>query len=571
MNRRHFVTLSSTALSAIPFAGFASIYNQQAKMPPVKPAWLLDIIKNYDQGVKGLASYKVTDPNSPYFGGYYNGEGIPSPHSTIGVIHHICCVISCPESAYYQSKQLLIELEQAIKATLKLQHEDGTIDLLDTNFHSTPDTGFMVKRLCISYSLLKQSNTPGNTQALNLLQQFLQRAGNALSTGGIHTPNHRWVVSAALVKLNALWPDPKYINRINQWLAEHIDLDADGQYTEKSSYGYSALVDRVLITIARGMNKPELYEPVRKNLLMMRYYIHPNGEVVTEASNRQDKGQIGTMENYYYAARYMAIKDNNGEFAAICRLVEKTSPNSLGGFLLYFLEDPTLWKELPQSTPLPTNYVKAFPFSGLVRIRKENWDATILSNNPGWLTFHKGNSVLQAMRINASFFGKGQFQSAEIKPSGNSWVLNKQLEGAYYQPFEPQFISPDGDLGKMPKSNRKTSNVQNLETTVTITPVANGIQVDFDMKGTDFVPVAIELIFRKGGKFSGVEAHPDKPNAFYCAEKQGTYTIGTDSITFGPGKKEHRGTQLRGGLPQMDGNTVYITGITPFKHSIVLS
>ena len=150
MNRRHFVTLSSTALSAIPFAGFASIYNQQANIPPVKPAWLLDIIKNYDQGVKGFSSYKVTDLNSPYFGGYYNGEGIPSPHSTIGVIHHICCVISCPESAYYQSKQLLVELEQAIKATLKLQHEDGTIDLLDTNFHSTPDTGFMVKRLCNS-------------------------------------------------------------------------------------------------------------------------------------------------------------------------------------------------------------------------------------------------------------------------------------------------------------------------------------------------------------------------------------------------------------------------------------
>jgi len=82
-------------------------------------------------------------------------------------------------------------------------------------------------------------------------------------------------------------------------------------------------VDRVLITIAKGMNKPALFDAVRKNLSMMYYYIHPNGEVVTEASNRQDKGTIGSMENYYYAYRFMSLKDGNVEMAAVCRLIEK--------------------------------------------------------------------------------------------------------------------------------------------------------------------------------------------------------------------------------------------------------
>jgi hypothetical protein len=86
------------------------------------------------------------------------------------------------------------------------------------------------------------------------------------------------VVSAALTKMNELWPDPRYVNRANEWLGEHIDIDPDGQYTEKSTYGYSAISDRVLITVAKGLNKPELYDAVRKNILMMRYYIHPTAK-----------------------------------------------------------------------------------------------------------------------------------------------------------------------------------------------------------------------------------------------------------------------------------------------------
>lgn len=148
---------------------------------------------------------------------------------------------------------------------------------------------------------------------------------------------------------------------------------------------------------------------------MTLYYVHPNGEVVTEASNRQDKGTIGNMSKYYYCYRFMALQKNNGEMAAMARQIEKTSTKEqLAGYLDYFLEDPTLWKELPADKPLPVSYAKAFPFSGVARIRRGNWDSTILSNNTSWLTFHKGNAVLQAMRVAASFFGKGQFQSEKL-------------------------------------------------------------------------------------------------------------------------------------------------------------
>ncbi|GAB3996617.1 hypothetical protein GCM10028807_39640 [Spirosoma daeguense] len=539
---------------------------------PAKPAWLLDWIKINDQQFGNYKSIKVTDPANKFVGGYVNDMDMPNPHSTSGFIMRASMLIACQESTHYQSKELVKEVEDATRALLKMQHEDGTIDLLDTNFHSTPDTAFLLENIVPAYKFLKQANVKGAETTLALLTTFLKKAGNALSVGGIHTPNHRWVVSAALAKLNEVFPDPRYITRIDQWLAEHIDLDPDGQFNEKSTNTYSPIVDRSLIIMARSLKKPELFEPVRQNLMMTLYYVHPNGEVVTEASNRQDKGTIGNMARYYYCYRFMALLDKNGEMAAMCRLIEKTCPKEqLAGYLDYFLEDPTLWNELPASKPLPTNYAKAFPYSGVVRIRRDNWDATLLSNNASWLTFHKGNAVLQGMRVVASFFGKGQFQTEKIEQQGNSWVMRKSLDGPYYQPIAKDQIDPKGDWDKMIRANRPQSEVQKLETTVKVTEESKGLKIDIDISGTEGVPVALELIFRPGGTLAGVKKHPKKDNAYLLGSESGSYTVGADSIQFGPGKSEHTGVQLRGGLPTMDAPSVYITGYTPFHHLITLS
>ncbi len=80
--------------------------------------------------------------------------------------------------------------------------------------------------------------------------------------------------------------------------------------------------------------------------------------------------------------------------------------------------------------------------------------------------------------------------------------------------------------------------------------------------------MAYELIFRAGGTLNGVSKHPKKDNAYLLSGEMGTYTVGTDTIRFGPGKAEHTGVQLRGALPAMDAPTVYLTGYTPFKHRL---
>ncbi len=91
------------------------------------------------------------------------------------------------------------------------------------------------------------------------------------------------------------------------------------------------------------------------------------------------------------------------------------------------------------------------------------------------------------------------------------------------------------------------------------------------MHGTEGVPVTLELVFRQGGTFTGVQAHATKSNAYFLKENKGTYTLGKDTIQFSSGRMEHKGILLRGGLPAMDAPTVYLTGFTPFVHRVMLS
>ncbi|WP_373399925.1 hypothetical protein V8V91_10025 [Algoriphagus halophilus] len=233
--------------SDVNFDGFRSRAKDESK-----PDWLLRLIKANDNQLDRQRGYRVSDIKSSAYGGFLDGAEIPNAHSTVAYIRTAGCALASSESRYYRSETIAKELEEAINYLLKIQHSDGTIDLLSTNFHSTPDTGFIVKWLVPVYIIVLREEGNRYSTQLELLKTFLQRAGECLIVGGIHTPNHRWVVSGALTKLNELWPNPRYEARIDEWLSEHIDMDPDGQYNEKSTLIYSPLTDRVLITIAKG-------------------------------------------------------------------------------------------------------------------------------------------------------------------------------------------------------------------------------------------------------------------------------------------------------------------------------
>ncbi|WP_255474240.1 hypothetical protein [Pontibacter qinzhouensis] len=509
---------------------------------------------------------------------------------------------SAPESTYYKSAALVPGMSRIIQFLLKVQGADGNLDF--GNLGSPPDTAFILEPLCVAVSLLLNNKAKVLNEVKADAKKFIVKAGDALATGGVHTPNHRWVLSAALARINAIYPDPKYVNRVNDWLGEGIFIDQDGHYLERSRI-YSEVIDRSLITMARLLNKPVLLEPVRKNLAMTYFYMEPNGDLVTNDSRRQDQFSSKNILDYYHHYRYLANRDNNAEFAAIASLIEQVDgfeEHVLTQSLFYFLEDPLLKKELPAFAAAPVTYEKLFTTSSLARIRRGNTTATLFggvdwpliiasgrSTSPNFLSFRKGEAILKYMRLSTGFFSTGYFRSDGLRKVGNSYVLYKKLEVPYYQPLATELRKPDGDYtlsqsidgrfwNKMDFENRPVSNVKTLETTITVTENKGRLSIDFQVKGSENVPVTIELCFNEGGKLAGVTAAEDNSENHFLEKETGQYSFGPDTISFGPGAFAHQ--RLRGldgemysshfGTLRTKGMHVYLTGFTPFQHRLTL-
>ncbi|MBI4626510.1 MAG: hypothetical protein HY736_25240 [Verrucomicrobia bacterium] len=574
MKRRNFLTLGA---SAVVVGALRASRTRAAETALAATDDLLrELVRANDAAIPSQLARQERRASHRWLGGIPNEYGIHTVSGTAGFLSSLVCAACAPGSKYFQSAGLVEPLRLAVRYLLAAQHDDGTVDLYSTNFHSPPDAAFILEVLSPACVLLRASSVPVLAAIATDLGNFIVKGGDALVTGGIHTPNHRWVVCSALAWANSLFPNPRYVARVDQWLAETVDLDPDGQYTEKSTTVYSPIVDRALITVARLLDRPTLLEPVRRNLEMTLYYVHPDGEVVTEASRRQDRYQRGSMARYYFSYRYLALHDGNGRFAAMARQIERTARPQLGGELSSFLTEPGLLRALPADEPLPTDYAKVFAFSNLARIRRGPASGTILAGNTTLFSFRKGSAALEAVRFASAFFGKGQFSGDALEVRDGRYVLRQKLDGPYFQPLSKDQIAtgehvkmaPNGTLATDSRAVRARSNIQTFESVVEITESGGRFQIAISIAGTDDVPVAVELAFRHGGKLHGVDAVPDVKDAFLLKPGMGRYVLGDDTIEFGPGRAEHTYTQIRGALPKWDGQSVYLTGFTPFKTTL---
>ncbi len=535
-------------------------------------ALLSKLIPMNDDTVEQLLDLKIDDPASKWNGGYANQYQIPNPHSTSAFVVRGCIAYSAKSSKYYQSKALKADIESALDCLLEFQHQDGTIDLYSTNFHSTPDTAFIVNDLVPTYKMMQRMEGVEVRDILDKMKTFILRAGESFLVGGIHTANHRWVVSAALARVWSIDPRQEYVVRMNEWLAEGIDQDSDGQYHERSVSIYSPICDNMFLAIAKIHNRDHLYEVVRKNLEMTLYYVQPGGEVLTEASNRQDKSVVGDVSRYYLAYRYFAIADNNGLFSGVCRLIEDTMLNNIVGYIPYMYEFAEYQKNLPEPTPLPTKYFKYFKDSGVIRIREGNLDLSIIEKNPTFMVLIKGNVVLQSIRLAAAFFGdKGQFIPEQVSVEGNKIILKKSITHGYYQPIPEDKTTGVNGWMEYPRVDRAMSELQTMNYTVIIIPGPQRITMEIDISGTDDVPVSCEMTFRAGDALSGTVADLDSDDSYFLEEGYAQIQNQGDVLKFGPGRMGHRWAQMRGMLPKQKGESVYITGTTPFVHTLYFS
>ncbi|MBN2327681.1 MAG: hypothetical protein JXR73_11060 [Candidatus Omnitrophica bacterium] len=522
------------------------------------------IVKKNDRSLGEILERQETDSQSRWRGGCADSWGLYPCGSAAQILHLGAASYFHPESSYFKNARLFERMKLAAEFLERMQNEQGNIDLLTTNFNSPPDTGFVVHRVA---NAAKLAALHEDRRALELMENFLRRAGAGLAQGGIHTPNHRWVVCAALAQIHDIFPDERHLRRIDEWLAEGIDLDEEGQFIERSTTVYNPVCDYSLVVMADKLNRPELLAPVRKNLDAMLYLLHPNFEVVTEISRRQDLNTRGGMERYWLPLRYMANHDGNGKYAAVLQSLE---PDRIS--LPYMMEYPILQKTPPGPAPVPDRYVKDYPLSEITRIRDGKTSATILHRGGSrWISIHRGEAVINAIRFASAFFGKGQFVPERFEKRDGVYYFKQELRGPYYQPIsDPNLLPVSRKTWGAARSHRRQSEVCAMTYEGSIKPKPDGFDLEINAHGTGGVPLAVEINLREGGELTNVQPAPNVKDAYLLSQGYAAYRAGDDVVSIGPGRSEHAYTQIRGAEPKLPGVSVYVTGYTPFQHKLTI-
>ncbi len=519
---------------------------------PVYPSAL---VSRHDETVARYLQNQVTTPASRWRGAMPDTTGIYFPATAVGMMEVFTAAYCCRESRFYQDAEVLRRLALAAGFVERILSPDGNIYLPTTNFNSPPDTGFAVRSAAVTALLARRERAAAISA---LIDPLVQRMARAIRDGGIHTPNHRWVVCAALAQVNELWPDTAWIRRINQWLAEGPDIDSDGQWSERSTVTYNPICDAAFVVMAEKLGRAELLDPVRRNLESMLYLLHADGEVETGFSRRQDLNVRGTMAGYWFPLQYFAAKLGDRRFGELARQ-HFDAAASLATLMAY----PELNRTDYAADPVPATYVREFTHNGLVRFR-DGLASVTLSTAPRdrFLSFRYGGVVVNAVRFASAFFGKGQFIPERAEKLGpRRWRLTQSLAGPYYQPLTPS-RAVDGDRWAESRLQRVQTEVCRLTQSATVSCDPQGIRLEVRAEGTADVPVAVEISLREGVEAEGVSGSLWSAAAgrLHHRSAQGSTVIEIEG-----GGVEHRYTDIRGALPRLPGTSIYVTGLTPFR------
>lgn len=511
-----------------------------------------------------------------------------------------------PQSRFFQAAPLGALIERLIAALQSRQNRDGSFDaeFAAGNPQSPPDGAFVVRHLALAQALLRAGNQTAMRAARERLDAVLERSALSLRTGGVHTPNHRWVICSALSFLQVLQPADANVARIDEWLGEGIDQDPDGQFSERSSI-YSAVTSEALLDLAVNLRRPALLEPVRRNLEHTLLLADADGELEVVASRRQDQQgrEPRRLYAYYLPLRYLAVTQSNAGFASAVQRMESDELTRLTEQLPEWM----VWAELRRPLPAPKapdeSFAAFFPHSGLARIRRGPISASVfggsdwaqvrdissgLATNPTFFRFRKGAAVLDSVRLTNGFFNLGYFRSegVEVLPNEAGYRLWQTQRAAYYQPLPPEHRRADGqyalandgrfyskmDFPHRPRDERE------LRTEILIKerPEKSGeFDLEFTIAGPDGIGVILELAFRPGGTLRGAEPRPGETDTYFLKSGPGAYQVGQDTIEFGPGSSGPTRVSMAGevyswlnGQLRTEPVRVYVTGVTPFKHTL---
>ena len=546
------------------------------------------LIRSEEHRVDEMLFLQIKDKNDLCYG-LMRGDVIEAK-PTIYMMATALALYLNSRSRYYKSEKLMEALQLAADGVARVQRKSGYIDYPCCNFFSAPDTSFCYKRLNDGYRLMKKYQDVADTTILQKKYLAIMRmAAEAIRDGGFHTPNHRWGICAALMQAAKLFADDtefakSLMDRTVLYLQEGIDGNSEGEYAERSTGNYNAVVNNAMMAMYQCSKDVKYLGYVERNLNMMMYYIEPNDMVFTQNSTRQDQGKEIFMDKYLYQYLYLLAYDGTDGFIKLtpeeharvdgaahqiikgCAETGRQAPNCLHLLMIY---DKTLDYTFENCGFLKT-YHKLFKEAGVLRVKKENYSYTVMKNRSAFLYFNV-NGLEAFLKIGESYCEIRNFVPDEMDVQEGKTVLSHTARGWYYLPWKEK--QNTSDWWQMDHKKRDLMITSDLHTQVVITELADGLEISVDTDGLERLPLRMELC---------VPSQTTLENDHFCMETVAgksmvlsddyvTMTKGLTSIEFGPGACEHlfKG-HYSGEEVNADGYTIYCNTYTPTKRVYTL-
>lgn len=546
------------------------------------------LIRSEEHRVDEMLFLQIKDKNDLCYG-LMRGDVIEAK-PTIYMMATALALYLNSRSRYYKSEKLMEALQLAADGVARVQRKSGYIDYPCCNFFSAPDTSFCYKRLNDGYRLMKKYQDVADTTILQKKYLAIMRmAAEAIRDGGFHTPNHRWGICAALMQAAKLFADDtefakSLMDRTVLYLQEGIDGNSEGEYAERSTGNYNAVVNNAMMAMYQCSKDVKYLGYVERNLNMMMYYIEPNDMVFTQNSTRQDQGKEIFMDKYLYQYLYLLAYDGTDGFIKLtpeeharfdgaahqiikgCAETGRQAPNCLHLLMIY---DKTLDYTFENCGFLKT-YHKLFKEAGVLRVKKENYSYTVMKNRSAFLYFNV-NGLEAYLKIGESYCEIRNFVPDEMDVQEGKTVLSHTARGWYYLPWKEK--QNTSDWWQMDHKKRDLMITSDLHTQVVITELADGLEISVDTDGLERLPLRMELY---------VPSQTTLENDHFCMETVAgksmvlsddyvTMTKGLTSIEFGPGACEHHFKgHYSGEEVNADGYTIYCNTYTPTKRVYTL-
>lgn len=537
-----------------------------------------------EETTRHIMATLIRDPESRFFAKPLTVDGMYDQAATLVWMAEMGAVYFMPESEYYRSEALIDTLTDLFTAAETAVHEDGTNDLIISNFRQPEYFHFPL--LCQVYRQFEKIENPTEkeTAAAGKLYYLIERLSGGLLSSGFHTPNHRWVHTAALCyAYNTVKPqNPRFMELAHKYLAEKIDIDEHGEFSERSAGMYSAISDRALCGIAAEAGMPELFDLAKRNLRLVYRYIEDGTAIFTQNSHRKDKGEVGSSMLFLYdrytdvcLEGYAHTKDPEFLHILMSALKNSEKPTPTYHSIFSYLEHPELKNLTYDLSSLPAmekEFHVFYPESNIVRVREKDVTYSLLARKFNFLFANVGAINISA-RMCSSFFAKAQFLPEEIIQTGEkSYRMTFHTSADYKQPFD---VPPAGSekYWTMDYSSRKSISPCEYGYCVDFEFIENGIRMHIVTEGTPNVPFKLEFAVTPGVYVkAGSAMTMAEAGGFICAS-EGDVTLCNyegDHITIRGAFAGHFYHQkMRGSVSAPEDKfMVYLTGTSPIDKTV---